>query len=81
MHIKQGLPDPTTDESLHLVYRGLHRCQSTPERKRLPITIDILKNLNSQLCLSNYTVDGNVCYGHHLLYLFTDSSMQVNTYS
>ena len=27
-----------------------------PERKRLPITIDILKNLKSQLRLSNYTV-------------------------
>ena len=56
MHIEQGLPDPTTDETLHLVCRGLRRCQTTPERKRLPITIDILKNLKSQLRLSNYTV-------------------------
>ena len=31
-------------------------CQSTPVRKRLPITIDILKNLKSQLRLCNYTV-------------------------
>ena len=56
MHIEQGLPDPTTDETLHLVCRGLRRCQTIPERKRLPITIDILKNIKSQLRLSNYTV-------------------------
>ena len=56
MHIEQCLPDPTTDDSLHLVCRGLRHCQSTPVRKRLPITIDILKNLKSQLRLCNYTV-------------------------
>ena len=54
MHIEQGLSDPTTDELLHLVCRGIHRQQTTPERKRLPITIDILKTLKSQLRLSNY---------------------------
>ena len=54
MHIKQGLSDPTTDELLHLVCRGIHRQQATPERKRLPITIDILKTLKFQLRLSNY---------------------------
>ena len=55
MHIEQGLLDPTTDQSLHLVCRGIRRQQNTPERKRLPITIDILKALKSQLRLSNYT--------------------------
>ena len=54
MHIEQGLSDPTTDELLHLVCRGIHRQQTTPECKRLPITIDILKTLKSQLRLSNY---------------------------
>ena len=53
MHIKQGLPDPITDESLHVVYGGSHHCQSIPERKRLPITTDILKNLNhNYACLT-----------------------------
>ena len=54
MHIEQGLSDPTTDELLHLVCRGIHRRQTTLERKRLPITINILKTLKSQLRLSNY---------------------------
>ena len=52
MHIEQGLPDPTTDQLFHLVYRGIHRQQTTPKHKRLPITIDILKILKSQLCIS-----------------------------
>ena len=47
IHIEKGLPDPTTDETLHLVCRGFCRCQTTPERKNLPITVDILKNLKS----------------------------------
>ena len=49
MHIEQGLLDPTTNESLHLVCRGIHRQQDNPERKRLPITIDLLRTLKSQL--------------------------------
>ena len=77
MHIEQGLPDPTTDDSLHLVCTGLRHCQSTPERKRLPITIDILKNLKSQLRLSNYTVGEQ-----RMLWSlsFMDSSVPVNAY-
>ena len=51
MHIEQGLLDPTTDESLHLVCRGIRRQQDNPERKRLPITIDLLRTLKSQLRL------------------------------
>lgn len=56
MHIEQGLPDPTVDQTLHLVCKGIRRQQTTSERKRLPITIDILKVLKSHLRLSNYTL-------------------------
>ena len=56
MHIEQGFPDPTMDQTLHLVCKGVRRQQSTPERKRLPITIDILKALKSHLRLSSYTL-------------------------
>ena len=51
-----GLLDPTTDESLHLVCRGIRRQQDNPERKRLPITIDLLRTLKSQLCFTNYSL-------------------------
>ena len=50
MHIdivEQGLLDPTTDESLHLVCKGICHQQDNPERKRLPITIDLLRALKS----------------------------------
>ena len=49
MHIENGLTDPTTDESLHLVCRGIRRQQNTSERTRLPITINLLRTLKSQL--------------------------------
>ena len=52
MHIEHGLPDPTMDQTLLLVCRGIRRHQKVTER-RLPITIDILK---SYLRLSNYTL-------------------------
>ena len=55
MHTEQGLPDLTTDQLLHLACRGIHQQPTTPEHKRLPITIDILKVLKSQLHLSNYS--------------------------
>ena len=55
MHIKQGLPDPTTNESLHLVCRGICHQQNTPERKKLPITINLLRTLKSQLRLTSYS--------------------------
>ena len=54
MHIEQGFPDPTMDQTLHLVCKGIRRQQSTPERKRLPITIDILKALKGQLQWKNH---------------------------
>ena len=49
MHIETGFPDPTTDESLHLVCRGIRCKQSCVERTRLPITINLLRTLKSQL--------------------------------
>ena len=56
MHIKHGLPDPTVDQTLLLICRGIRRHQQITERKRLPITINILKLLKSYLLVSNYTV-------------------------
>ena len=47
MHIENGLTDPTTDESLHLVCRGIRRQKNTAERARLPITINLLRVLKS----------------------------------
>ena len=49
MHIENGLTDTTTDESLHLVYRGIRQQQSSSEHVRLPITINLLRTLKSQL--------------------------------
>ena len=66
IHIEQGLVDPTTDESLHLICRGIHRQQDNPERKSLPITSDLLRTLKSQICLTNYSLlEHNTCSGHH----------------
>lgn len=56
MHLEQGLTDPTTDESLHLVRRGTRLQQDNPEKKRLPIAIDLLITLKSQLYLTNYSL-------------------------
>ena len=59
MYIEHGLPDPTIDQTLLLVCRGIRRHQKVIERRRLPpITIDILKSLKSYLYLrlSSYTL-------------------------
>ena len=56
MYIEQGLFDPTTDELLHLVCRGICCQQDNPERKRLPITINLLRTLKYQLSLINYSL-------------------------
>ena len=53
MHIKNGCPDPTTDESLHLLCRGIRRQQSS---SRLLITINLLRTLKSQLCSSQMSL-------------------------
>ena len=49
MHIENGLPDPTTDETLHSVCRRIRQQQSSSERTRLSITIILLKTLETQL--------------------------------
>ena len=51
-HLEQGLDDPTNDHLLHLVCRGIRRRQGDNTRKRLPITINLLRTLKSQLANS-----------------------------
>ena len=56
MHIENGLPDPTTNQSLHLMCRGIRWQQSSSERTRLPITIILLRTLEYQLCSSHMSL-------------------------
>ena len=53
-HLEQGLDDPTNDHLLHLVCRGIRRLQGDKIRKRLPITINLLRTLKSQLANSTF---------------------------
>ena len=53
-HLEQGLNDPTNDHLLHLVCRGIHRLQGDKICKRLPITINLLRTLKSQLANSTF---------------------------
>ena len=53
-HLEQGLDDPTNDDLLHLVCRGIRRLQGDKIRKRLPITINLLRTLKSQLANSAF---------------------------
>ena len=55
MHIEHGLLDPTMDQTLLLVCRGI-RWHQKISKIYLLITIDILKSLKSYLRLSNYTL-------------------------
>ena len=56
-HLEQDMEDPTDDELLHLVCRGIRRMQGEAScRTRLPITINILCTLKMQLRSSdNYS--------------------------
>ena len=56
MHMENGFTDLTTDESLHLVYRGICRQQSTSECVWLPITINLMRTLKSQLRTSQISL-------------------------
>ena len=49
MHVENGLLDPTTDDTLHQVCRGIHQQQSNPGRTRLLIIINLLRTLKTQL--------------------------------
>ena len=53
-YLEQGLNDPTNNQLLHLVCRGIRRLQGDKIRKRLPITINLLRTLKSQLANSTF---------------------------
>ena len=48
-HLERGLHDPTDDKLLQLLCTGIKRSQGTTSRTRLPITIDLLRSLKTQL--------------------------------
>ena len=48
--------DPTTDECLHLVVKGIRRFQGDSSRPRLLITINLLHTLKQQLRISNFSL-------------------------
>ena len=78
MHIEHGLLDPTMDQTLLLICRGIRWHQKVTERRRLPITIDILKSLiHICACLTTHYTN-SVCYGYRSHYPFMDSFVSVN---
>ena len=48
-HLERGLHDPADDKLLQLLCTGIKRSQGTTSRTRLPITIDLLCSLKTQL--------------------------------
>ena len=48
-HLKRGLHDPTDNKLLQLLCTGIKRSQGNTSRTRLPITIDLLRSLKTQL--------------------------------
>ena len=48
-HLERGLEDPTKDELLHVLCTGIKRSQGTQTHIYLPITINVLQTLKSQL--------------------------------
>ena len=48
-HLERGLQDPTKDELLQLLCTGIKRSQGNTKHTQLPITINILRTLKSQL--------------------------------
>ena len=48
-HLERGLHDPTDDKLLQLLCTGIKRSQGTTTRSRLPITINLLRSLKTQL--------------------------------
>ena len=54
-HIENGYQDPTRDNLLQLVCRGIRHHQGDNQRNRLPITLNILRTLQEQLRQSSYT--------------------------
>ena len=48
-HLERGLPDPTDNELLHMLCKGIKRLQGDNTTLRLPITINIMRMLKDQL--------------------------------
>ena len=48
-HLERGLEDPTKDELLQLLCTGIKRSQGVSKHNRLPVTINVLQTLKSQL--------------------------------
>ena len=48
-HLERGLHDPTDDKLLQLLCTGIKRSQGTTSRTCLPITIDLLHSLKTEL--------------------------------
>ena len=54
-HIEHGAPDPTADDLLQLVCRGIRRIQGDNQRTRLPVTVNVMRSLKEQLRQSIFT--------------------------
>ena len=64
-NIEHSFHDPTTDNLLQLVCRGIHRRQGDNQCTRQSITLNILCTLKEKLHQSTYAF---TCYGKHLLW-------------
>ena len=54
-HIECGMPDPTVDDLLQLVCRGIGRLQGDNQHTCLPITVNVMCTLKEELHQSLYT--------------------------
>ena len=78
-HLERGLHDPTDDKLLQLLCTGIKRSQGTTTRSRLPITINLLRSLKTQLRNdASYSLLEKGCCGQHSHWLFMASSGPVN---
>jgi len=84
-HLERGHADPTNNEPLRLLIRGIRRLQGESPRHRLPITIAVLQALKHQLCISSLPLQEQrllwaaftmAFYGFLRVSKFTGSSLQ-----
>ena len=55
LHIENGFADPTKEDPLlHYLCTAIRRSQSTPPKKRQPITVSLLKIIENELFWSNF---------------------------
>ena len=54
--LKRGYSDPTSNEPLRLMIRGVRRFQGESSHQRLPIAINLLRTIKQQLHISNFTL-------------------------